>query len=256
MDSRLEFAVNVAKLAGKNTLRYFRQDNFDVEEKSDETPVTIADRSTEILLRNEIEMAFPHDAILGEEFPSKEGSSGFRWILDPIDGTKAFIHGVPLYGTLIGVEYEGKAILGVIEIPAMDERVYAKTGGGAWYVQGEKTPVRAQVSACSHLSESLILTSEEMTFYRTDRYASWKRLIHHAKQARTWGDCYGYMLVATGRAEGMVDPAMSLWDAAALFPIIQEAGGIFTDWQNVPTYTTGEAVVTNGRIHQEVLAQL
>ena len=125
---RLQFAIQISQEAGENTLRYFQRDNFRVETKSDETPVTVADRSTEELLRRRIIAEFPEDAILGEELPSRPGTSGYRWILDPIDGTKAFIHGVPLYGVLIGVEFGGQSVIGVIRIPALGECVYAQKG--------------------------------------------------------------------------------------------------------------------------------
>ncbi|MDO4576057.1 MAG: histidinol-phosphatase [Planctomycetia bacterium] len=251
--NRLEFAVGLAKHAGQNTLQYFQKDNFQVEMKEDSTPVTIADRSTELLLRKRIETAFEDDGILGEEFPEKRGKSGYRWILDPIDGTKAFIHGVPLYGTLIGIEYNGKPLIGVIRMPALDETVYAQIGKGAWYVKGEKPPVAAKVSATQTLSEALVLTSEQMTFYQTNRHDRWERLLKASQQARTWGDCYGYLLVATGRADVMVDPEMSLWDAAALLPIIQEAGGLFTDWTDKITPAGGDGIATNGVLHDQVM---
>jgi histidinol-phosphatase len=251
---RLDLAVEAALEAGRITLEYFRREDLKVERKDDDSPVTVADRAAEEHLRRRIEAAFPADAILGEELPEKAGTSGYRWILDPIDGTKSFIHGVPLYGTLVGVEHEGQSVLGVILIPALDEYVYAATGRGAWYVRGDATPQRAQVSSCARLNEGLFVTSEVICFDEVERTHAYKQLEATARLARTWGDCYGYLLVATGRAELMIDPYMNVWDAAALLPIIQEAGGSFTDWQGRATIHSGEGIATNGHILEEVLA--
>ncbi|HEY2882113.1 MAG TPA: histidinol-phosphatase, partial [Pirellulales bacterium] len=239
--------------AGKLTLRYFRQPDLQVDLKRDATPVTVADREAEQLLRARISAAFPHDGILGEEFGEQSGTSGFRWILDPIDGTKSFIHGVPLYAVLIGVEAEGTSQIGVIYIPAIDEMVYAAAGQRAWHVVADQPPQPARVSKTKSLADGLFLTSGISGFYKRNATTAFQRLSETAKLARTWGDAYGYMLVATGRAEVMVDPAMSVWDAAALLPILQEAGGTFTDWQGRPTIHSGEGVATNGLVLDEVL---
>ena len=251
---RLDLAVEAALEAGRITLEYFRREDLEVERKGDDSPVTAADRAAEEHLRQRIGQAFPDDAILGEELPEKAGSSGYRWILDPIDGTKSFIHGVPLYGTLIGVEHQGESVLGVILIPALKEYVYAANGRGAWYVRENAAPQPAKVSECPKLSEGLFVTSEVICFDEVERVQVYKQLEATARLARTWGDCYGYLLVATGRAELMVDPYMSVWDAAALLPILQEAGGSFTDWQGRPTIHSEEGIATNGKILEEVLA--
>jgi histidinol phosphatase-like enzyme (inositol monophosphatase family) len=253
LSSRLELAVSAAREAGEITLRYFQRDNFQVETKQDATPVTIADRTAEEHLRSRISAAFSADGILGEEFPELPGTSGYRWILDPIDGTKSFIHGVPLYGTLIGLEYQTRSVVGVIEMPALDERVYAAVGRGAWYVRRGEQPQRARVSACQRLRESLVTSSAVEGFTVTDRLEPLLKLSAAAQLTRTWGDCYGYALVATGRAEVMIDPAMNVWDAAALQPILEEAGGTFTDWNGNPTIHGGEGIATNARVLEEVL---
>jgi histidinol phosphatase-like enzyme (inositol monophosphatase family) len=253
LERRLVLAVAAAREAGDLTLKYYRRDDLNVERKKDNTPVTIADRQAELLLRERIAAEFPDDGIFGEEHPERPGTSGFRWILDPIDGTKSFIHGVPLYGTLIGVEYEMESVLGVIRIPAQDECVYAATGQGAWYQSGEQSPKPAHVSSCQSMSEALFLNSEVRCFDDTGRRAAYDRLQNASRLARTWGDCYGYMMVATGRADVMVDPIMALWDAAALQPILEEAGGTFTDWQGCPTIQSGEGIATNGLLLDEVL---
>ena len=251
---RLELAVEAAQEAGRITLEYFRRDNLLVDRKGDDSPVTESDRRAEEHLRKRIADAFPADGILGEEFPEKSGASGFRWILDPIDGTKSFIHRVPLYGTLVAVEHEGQSVVGVDLIPALQECVYAAKGQGAWYLAGGQAPKPASVSDCPRLAEGLFLTSEVVNFDKTGRRDVYDRLQAAARLTRTWGDCYGYLMVATGRADLMVDPIMELWDAAALLPILEEAGGTFTDWEGRPTIHSREGVATNRRLLDEVLA--
>lgn len=254
MPERLRLAVKIAQQAGRITLRYFRREDLQVQRKGDDTPVTAADRQAEELLRRRIAEAFPDDAVLGEELADRPGRSGFRWILDPIDGTKSFVRGVPLYGTLVGVEHEEKSLLGVIHIPATGETAYAAAGAGAWYVLGDQPPRRARVSPCRRLAEGLLLTSELATFDQSGRREAFGRLQSAARITRTWGDCYGYLMVATGRAEVMIDPVAALWDLAALMPVIEEAGGTFTDWQGRRTIRSAEAIATNGHLLEEVLA--
>jgi len=254
LQPRLALAVEASREAGRITLEYFGRADLDVERKHDDTPVTEADRKAEEHLRRRIAEAFPDDGIFGEELAERSGTSGFRWILDPIDGTKSFIHGVPLYSTLVGVQCEGQSVLGVIRIPALDECVYAARGHGAWYVRANGAPRRASVSRQKSLEKALFLTSEVLSFDQTGRRAVFDRLQATAQLTRTWGDGYGYLMVATGRADLMVDPIMELWDAAALAPILEEAGGTFTDWRGNPTFQAGEGIATNGFLLEEVLA--
>ena len=251
---RLELAISAGKEAGRLTLRYFQQDNFEVERKSDSSPVTIADRSAEQLLRERIVAAFASDGILGEEFGTTPGSSGFTWILDPIDGTKSFISGVPIYGTMVAVEHEGTALAGLVYIPGLNEGVYASAGQGTWHFRGNDQPRRSRVSKKIRLADGLFVTSQVDTFAKRGAAGAFDALQKTAYITRTWGDCYGYLLVATGRAELMVDPILNVWDAAAVQPIIEEAGGTFTDWQGTSTIHAGEALATNGLIQEEILA--
>ena len=255
---RLNFAVEIAREAGEITLRYFRRSDLQVDRKADQSPVTIADRTAEELLRERIGKHFAGDAILGEEFGEQRGVSGYQWILDPIDGTKSFIHGVPLYTTLVAVLFKDEPVVGVIEAPAVAETVYAAKGGGCWYLLGKDAkPQAACVSSVGKLNEGLLLTSEVVSFadHRgKDSLGVYLELQRKARLARTWGDGYGYLMVATGRAEVMIDPVMNLWDAAPLQTVIEEAGGHFTDWQGKATVHSGEAVATNGRVTEEVLA--
>ncbi len=255
MSPRLALAVAIAREAGRHTLKYFRQAELQVDRKADKSPVTIADREAELLLRERIAAAFPDDGVLGEEFSDRDcaGTSGYRWILDPIDGTKSFIYGAPLYGTLVGIEHTGRSSAGVIYVPACDEMVFAEMGGGAWHQIGDAGLRRARVSSKRMLAEGLFVTSEVANFGPRGSSDAYARLEQAAALSRTWGDCFGYLLVATGRAEVMVDPIMNVWDAAAVQPIIEEAGGRFTDWKGEATIHHGEGIATNGLVHEEVL---
>ena len=253
--SRLELAKKIATEAGEFTLKYFYSSALEVERKGDNTPVTDADRGAELLLRQRITESFPGDAILGEEFPEKEGTSGYRWILDPIDGTKSFIHGVPIYSTLIGVEKDAESLLGVIALPALGEMVWAEKGKGTWWNAPRfAEPIKASVSKTAKLADSLFLTSEVISFDKCGRRNAYNALEQKALLTRTWGDAYGYFLVATGRADLMVDPIMGLWDAGPLLVVIEESGGIFTDWSGKRTIYSGEGIASNGLVHEEVIA--
>ena len=252
--SRLELAKKIAAEAGDLTLRYFYQSDLAVERKEDKTPVTVADRGAEEFLRCRIGEAFPDDAILGEEFPEKAGTSGYRWILDPIDGTKSFIHGVPIYSTLIGIEKEGESLIGIIALPALGEILWAEKGGGTWWESPRfSQPKRARVSQKERLDESLFLISEMISFDQCGRRDVYTQLERKALLTRNWGDAYGYYLVATGRAELIVDPIMCLWDNAPLLVIMEEAGGIFTDWKGNRTIFNEEGIASNGRFHEQVI---
>jgi len=207
-------------------------------------------------MRALIRKTFPGHGILGEEYGSERGDAKYIWVLDPIDGTKSFIHGVPLYATLVAIEHDGHSIAGVIRIPALDECVYAALGHGAWHLVGQAQPRAARVSDCPRLAEGLFVTSEVANFEDVGRRDVYDRLESAARLARSWGDGYGYLLVATGRAELMVDPKMEVWDAGPLPPILTEAGGTFTDWQGEVKTDSGQGFATNGRIFDEVMGIL
>lgn len=252
MNDLLEFAVGIAREAGEVTLRYFRTAELEIERKSDDSPVTRADKGAEELLRDRIRSACPADGILGEEFGEHEGSSGRRWILDPVDGTRSFVRGVPLYGTLVALEEDGRAILGVVHMPALDETAYAATGHGAhWRVNGETRPAR--VSSVQRLDDALLSTTSVGGFARAGLLALHESLRASVRRDRGWGDCYGHLLVATGRVDVMLDPLMNVWDCAALQPIVEEAGGRFTDLAGTATHRGGSALSTNGLLHDAVL---
>jgi histidinol phosphatase-like enzyme (inositol monophosphatase family) len=257
---RLRLAIDMAEEAGQWTLRYFRGHDLKVERKADQSPVTVADREAEELLRRHISDRFGKDGIVGEEFGELRGTNEYQWVLDPIDGTKSFIYGIPLFTTLVAVLKNSEPLIGVIHAPARGEMVYAAKGRGCWY-QSEKAaaPQPARVSQVDRLDDSLLLTTELKSFRhngRSDALDRFMRLQQLTQVTRTWGDGYGYLMVATGRAEVMIDPIVNLWDAAPLQPIIEEAGGHFSDWNGVPTIRAEEAVATNGRVTRDVLAIL
>jgi histidinol-phosphatase len=243
----LDFAVKLAREAGEITLKYFRR-SPETFPKADGSFVTIADLEAELFLRRMIAERFPGDGILGEEEGERRGTSGRRWIVDPIDGTFSFVHGVPFYGVLIGLEIDGESSLGVVNIPALNEVIYAAKGLGCFY-NGEST----QVSITASLEEALLLSTDFGTCAQYGFGAATEALQRRVKARRTWGDCYGHVLVATGRGDVMLDPVMNVWDCAALLPIIEEAGGTFTDWLGVRTINAGNAISTNRVLFDEVM---
>jgi histidinol phosphatase-like enzyme (inositol monophosphatase family) len=245
LNDLLSVAIEAAYLGGRRTLAYFNT-GVAVERKSDATPVTCADRECEQLIRQTIGRYYPDHSLVGEEWGSTPGNPDYKWIIDPIDGTKTFIHGVPLYGLLIGVEVQGVASVGVIYMPALDEMVCAAKGLGCRW-NGRPARVSSQAS----LQEAAVMSSSIVSAYnRSDAFAN---LAAKTLLQRTWGDCYGYLLVATGRAEAMVDAALNLWDCAAIKPIIEEAGGRFTNWKGEATIYANDGVATNGLLHEPVL---
>jgi histidinol phosphatase-like enzyme (inositol monophosphatase family) len=244
-DSLLTAVAELARLVGNTALGHYAK-RLDVETKGDGSPVTAADRAAETVARGWIEAWFPKDGILGEEFGATRPDARRRWIIDPIDGTRTFVRGVPLWGTLVAVA-EGESVLaGAACFPAVDEMVAAATGLGCWWNDS-----RCYVSSVDDLSAAAVMVTDER-FRDKRRTDAWHELVSRCEVARTWGDCYGYLLVATGRAEAMVDDIVSPWDAAALMPIITEAGGSFTDWKGAPTAFGGDVIATNGRLASPV----
>lgn len=238
----LEAAQELARRAGGVALRHFRS-KVAIESKSDGSPVTIADRSAEETAREWIARRFPEDGVLGEEFGAHLPAAKRRWIIDPIDGTKTFVRGVPLWGTLVAV-CEGESVLaGAAFFPAVDEMLGAAPGLGCWW-----NGSRARVSAVSEMDAATVLTTDERFTRAVDRRERWRSLADAAALSRSWGDCYGYLLVATGRAEVMADAVVAPWDAAALFPAITEAGGVCTDWRGEATAFGGSLIATNAAL--------
>ena len=247
----METAAQLAWAAGRATLSYF-QTEVAVELKPDATPVTAADREAEEIIRLGLRTAFPEDGVLGEEFGEIPGSSGRCWIIDPIDGTKSFVRGVPLYGVLVGLEDErGEVVVGAAYLPGLDDLVHAARGLGCWW-KGR----RACVSSVQSLSEACVCFTSSRSFGQKNRGQIFDDLAEKAGLFRGWGDCYGHLLVATGRADVMLDPVLSPWDCAAILPILQEAGGTFTDWNGATTIRGGDGVSTNGHLFDEVMSHL
>lgn len=247
--SLLDFAVALATEAGRMTLRHFRTD-IAVERKHDRSPVTIADRETERFLRDAVERRFPDDGIVGEEFGISRPDARRQWFFDPIDGTRSFVRGVPLFGTMIGLVEAGEPLLGVVHLPALDEIVYAARGEGCHW-----NGAPARVSAVSDIGDALVLVTDA-EHMAAGRAAAWDRIRSRTEMCRTWGDCYGYAMVATGRAEAMIDPVLNVWDAAALFPIIEEAGGVVTDLEGLRRHDGGHLIATNSKLADAVRALL
>ena len=239
LDARIAPAADLARLIGGVALRHYRS-RLVVETKPDGSPVTIADRAAETAARDWVRRFFPDDGVLGEEFGEERAGARRRWIIDPIDGTKSFVHGAPLWGSLVAL-CEGEVVLaGAAFFPAVDELIAAAPGAGCWW-----NGSRSTVSSIAALESATVLTTDDRFLDRPERRAGWHRVADAASIARTWGDCFGYLLVATGRAEVMCDPVLSPWDAAALQPIIREAGGVFTDWDGRDTAFGASAVATN-----------
>ncbi|HNT23053.1 MAG TPA: inositol monophosphatase family protein [Anaerolineales bacterium] len=248
LEQYLEFITQAAYLAGRSTLGYY-QAGVRADFKADDTPVTAADRLAEQVVRGQIEARFPQHAIVGEEFEAKETEGAtHRWIIDPIDGTKSFVHGVPLYATLIGLEIEGQVRVGAAYFPALDEMLAAADGLGCWW-NGR----RAHVSSLTDLSRAVMTFTDPASFGRYGRPKAWERLQKAVYYRTGWSDAYGYMLVATGRAELALDPAMAVWDCGPFPPIFQEAGGYFGDWKGNRTIYSKEALATTQALLPEVL---
>ena len=243
-------AESLARLTGGVALRHYRT-ALSVERKADGSPVTAADRAAEQAAREWVRANFPSDGVLGEEFGEERPGARRRWIIDPIDGTKSFVRGVPLWGSLVAL-CEGDTVLaGAAFFPAVDEIVVAAPGAGCWW-NGR----RCFVSSVSDLAVSTALTTDEHFSERLEWRPGWERLSTRVEVSRSWGDCFGYLLVATGRAEIRCDPVLSPWDAAALQPIIVESGGVFTDWSGRMTAFGGSAIATNRALAAETRALL
>lgn len=245
MSSYMEAAAELARIAGENAMKYYRTE-ISADVKQDGSPVTIADKSSERLVREWIERRFPADGIVGEEYGVSNESSRRRWIVDPIDGTKAFIRGIPFWGSLVAVVEGDEVIAGASAFPALGETLVAGLGEGCWW-----NDARCSVSTVDDLSSATVLTTDAGFKGHPQKQAGWLALTEAAALSRTWGDCAGYLLVATGRAEVMTDPVINAWDVAALMPAITEAGGVFTDWEGNHTAFGTSAVATNSLLAAE-----
>jgi histidinol-phosphatase len=244
----LDFAVQTAFDAGRLTLGHF-QTGIQAEYKSDNSPVTIADKEAEELIRSRIEKKFPTHDILGEEFGHNDSGAAFKWIVDPIDGTKSFIKGIPLYSVLVGLEIEGTCEVGAVYFPALGDMVYAANGCGCYW-NGKRT----HVSQTKELSDSFVSYSDIFNMEKYGKTKRWDKILNATYYRGGWPDAYGHALVATGRLEIMLDPVINDWDCGPFPPILKEAGGYFGDWHGNETIYAEEAISTTQVLLPKLLA--
>jgi histidinol-phosphatase len=248
--NRYDLAVEAAGRAARLALDHFER-GVAVEAKPDESPVTAADRAAEELLRGELLGRFPDDAFLGEESGEKPGGTGFRWVIDPIDGTRNFIRGIPIWGTLVGLEYKGEPVAGVCLCPALGTGWWALRGDGAY-----RGDTRLKVSDVGTLAESTVVYTSLSYFARSGRGGTLLETVCAAKVNRGYGDCWGFALVAQGSADALVDYGLHPWDIAGVAPIVLEAGGRVTSYDGIYDLNRPDVLATNGRVHDEILARL
>jgi histidinol-phosphatase len=248
--TRYEVAQEIAQQAAQVALRYFEQ-HLQVEWKADQSPVTAADREAEALLRQGLLGRFPQDGFLGEESGAVPGDSGFRWIVDPIDGTRSFVRGIPLWATLVGLEYRGEQLLGVAAAPALGHTWHALRGHGAYRDQQ-----KIRVSEVADLAAAHLFYSSVSWFVRAGRQDTFLQLAARTQRQRGYGDFYGFVLVAQGSGDIMLEHGCHPWDLSAVTALVEEAGGRVTDWQGQQDIFHPDVVATNGRLHAAVLALL
>jgi myo-inositol-1(or 4)-monophosphatase len=229
--------------------KHFRT-SINVESKLDSSPVTIADKLAEVKMRELISKEFPDHGIVGEEFGKDNPDAEYVWVLDPIDGTKSFISGALSFGTLIALLKNGKPIFGVINHPILNEFLIGDNVSA--FVNGNKVQIRN----CNSISEATLLSTDHLNINKYQNKNGFENLIQKTKLYRNWGDCYGYYLLATGFADIMIDPIMSVWDSMALIPIVNGAGGMITDYQGDDPIIGNSIVASNKLIHSEVIKLL
>ena len=249
MDELLSFAMGLADDADSISMRHFRRD-LKVDRKPDRSFVTQADTAIEQALREQIAQRYPDHGVLGEEFGATSGA-GTRWIIDPIDATHSFMRGLPMFATLLGLERDGEMLLGIISAPAMRERWHAVRGGGAW--SGRR---RLRVSSIARLDESQIFYASRTAFSNVGKTAGFDAVVDAAWRDRGFGDFWGYALVCEGSGEAMLEPELYPWDLAAPLILVEEAGGRLTDFSGARTYSGGNAVASNGLVHDQILSRL
>jgi myo-inositol-1(or 4)-monophosphatase len=245
----LDFAKDLSFQAGKISLEYYQKD-VAADYKKDNSPVTAADRAVEQYIRGRIEKSYPRHGILGEEYGVQGNvDNSIRWIIDPIDGTKSFMRGVPLYAVLIGMEVDGVIRVGAAYFPALDEMLCAADGEGCWW-NGK----RAHVSEIDRLEDAFVCFTSVRGDMRENNSRFWSVVKEKAYALRGWSDAYGYLAVATGRAEIVLDPVMNIWDCGPFPPIFREAGGFFGSWDGKEGHTHGEAMACNAKLLPQLQA--
>ncbi|MFG0305494.1 MAG: inositol monophosphatase family protein [Phycisphaerales bacterium JB040] len=251
---RLRFAEEIAIEAGRKTLEWFNTPTLEADTKRDGSPVTAADRAAERLLRDRIERAYPDDAILGEEFDDRPGTSGWRWVLDPIDGTKSFVRGVPLYGTMVACERDGRAQIGVIRMPALDETVGAAINGPSHWKPAGSTATRPLARGdAATLADALGVWTCPEYYHQLGLAPVYHALERTLGLARGWSDCYAFVLLATGRADAVIEAGLQTWDLAAAVPILHEAGLTLSDWRGAPNPSGQRVLASTPAIHAELI---
>jgi histidinol-phosphatase len=245
--NRYEVALTAAHEAGQFALKYFDQ-GIAVEWKSDDSPVTMADRGAEDLLRKTLLGKFPGDGFLGEEFGDTRGTSGYRWIIDPIDGTRSFVRGVPIWACMVGLEYNGELIAGVVNLPAMKQVYHALRGNGAF-----RDDVRIRVSDVATLDKAHVYYSSISWFKKAGREKQFLNLVDQTERQRGFGDFYGFVLIAQGAGEIMIEHGVHSWDLAAIVPIVEEAGGKLTAWDGKLDIEKPDVLASNGLLHEQTL---
>jgi len=245
--TRYDAAIAAAQQAAQLAFRYFDND-VAVEWKKDRSPVTIADREAEQLLRTTLLGAFPDDGFLGEEFGDQQGTSGFRWIVDPIDGTRSFVRNIPLWATLVGLEHQGEVVAGVVVAPALGHTWRALRGDGAY--RGQR---RLQVSNVDDLKNATLFYTNLSWFARAGKSQQFQALSALTQNQRGYGDFWGHMLVAQGSGDVMAEHGVHIWDVAAVKPIIEEAGGRYSNWDGQADLHRPDVVVSNGKLHETAL---
>lgn len=263
IQSRLALALDATFDAANEILRQFQGLAIDVVWKHDGSPVTKADHEAERILRQRIGNVFPGDAMVGEEHEDAHGTTGFKWIIDPLDGTESFIRKVPVFGTLVALELENEIVAGLCYMPAQREYAWASKGGGCWWVSdttGANTiealrdrAQRAQVSPMDNLKEAMIVTSGQGAFHRSGRVEAFSRLRAATRKDRGWGNCYGHLLVATGRVEASIEPKIREWDIAPFASMLREAGGRLTDFEGKESVYSTHCICSNGKLHDDII---
>ncbi len=248
--SRYELAVEAARRAGDLARTYY-ESTFEIELKPDASPVTVADKGAEELIRTLVGQRFPADGFLGEEFGDQPGTTGFRWVIDPIDGTRSFVRHIPIWATLIGLEYKGEQLGGVAYAPVLGQTYRALRGDGAYM-----NDRRVRVSDVGKLADALLCYSSLTWFTKAGREKTFLELANRTNRQRGFGEFYGFVLVAEGAADLMVEHGVHAWDVSGLKAIVEEAGGTFTDWDGIPTTERPDVIASNGKLHAEALAIL
>jgi histidinol phosphatase-like enzyme (inositol monophosphatase family) len=266
VQSRLALALDATFDAANAIQEMFRGLSIDVVWKHDGSPVTKADQQAEKILRQRINNVFPEDAIIGEEHEAENGTSGFKWIIDPLDGTESFIRKVPVWGTLVGLEHEGEMVAGLCYMPAQREFAWSSKGAGCWWVPDttgapniealRDRAQRAQVSPMDTLKEAMIVTSGQGAFHRSCRVEAFNKLRAATRKDRGWGNCYGHLLVATGRVEASIEPKIREWDVAPFASMLAESGGKLTDFDGKESVYSTHCICSNGRLHGAIIKTL